>query len=138
MLSPKTPRANTNATRRTLQILAVSVGIIGLSSCFVRGDGPSGGGGDAYLDTYERCDSDFDCYDECWVITVEYVDGYVTDAMCTYPCDYDDDCDYGGYCLAISDEPPLCYQPCLDDYDCPVGFACVADEFGYDPVCLPW
>lgn len=133
------PRANTNATRSALSL---GVGILGLAAFTFAGCVVRGGGYDddePYLDTYDACASSSECFDsECWLITVEYSDGYVTDSMCTYECNSDNDCDYGGYCLAVSDEPPLCYEPCFDDYDCDYGFACVADEFGFDPVCLPW
>lgn len=94
---------------------------------------------DGTRDLYDGCVSDAQCFDSaCRDITVDYDDGRVTDAMCTYGCDRDTDCDDGGLCLVISNEPPLCYRPCFDDADCPSGFACVADEFGNDPVCLPW
>ena len=90
-------------------------------------------------DLYDGCFTSDVCFDsECWSITVAYDDAYVTDDMCTYECDSDADCDLGGYCLEISGGTPLCFEPCYDDLDCSVGFACVADEFGYDPVCLPW
>lgn len=90
-------------------------------------------------DTYEPCITDAECItDECWDITVEYSDATITDAMCTYGCSGDLDCDYGGLCLQISGERPLCYQPCRDDLDCFDGFACIVDDFGFDPVCLPY
>ncbi len=93
----------------------------------------------ASLDLYDGCSSSAQCYEsDCWDVTVEYEDGFVTDAMCTYQCDFDQDCDYGGLCLQVSAEEPLCYARCVDDLDCPLGFACVTDTFGYDPVCLPW
>jgi hypothetical protein len=129
------------STRTTTLVLLWSPAQLVLSGCFVD-TGPSGGGGfseEPFLDLYEPCAASSECLDaDCWLVTVDYEDGSVSDALCTYQCDFDEDCDYGGYCIAVSQEPPLCFEPCLDDLDCAFGFACVVDDLGYNPVCLPW
>jgi hypothetical protein len=137
---PTTRRVPSLARRRTARIFASSAGLGALSGCVVNGDQGSGDYSQGpFLDLYENCQSTTECIDaECWLVTVDYVDDTVSDALCTYQCDFDEDCDYGGYCIAVSQEPFLCFEPCFDDLDCPFGFACVADDLGYEPVCLPW
>jgi hypothetical protein len=137
----------TESTRSSIVDRSISWGGIGIAAALLSGcsvgvsgtndpqpstRGPTQG-------TYDTCTIDAECTtDECWEITVDYDDRSVTDAMCTYGCSSDLDCDFGGLCVAISSEPPLCYQPCFDDSDCVLGFACIADEFDENPLCLPW
>ncbi|NUP07882.1 MAG: hypothetical protein HOW73_17690 [Polyangiaceae bacterium] len=90
------------------------------------------------FDYYEPCAVDDQCpFDAgCFDVEVDYGDVIVSDAMCTYECDFDDECEYDGRCLGAAG-PPICYSRCIDDFDCFEGFICVdlADDF--DPVCAP-
>lgn len=95
-----------------------------------------------YPDYYEPCSHDWECPGaaECWVVDIEYVDGWVSDSMCTRTCDDDFDCPFDGLCEDAALGPPLCFAPCVYDFDCPAGFACVDEVDGrwHDPICLPW
>jgi len=87
---------------------------------------------------YALCTIESQCdASDCWAVTVEYENASVTQALCTYSCAADDDCDYGGRCYAVGDEPPLCYQPCFEDIDCRTGFACSMIDDDVTGVCLP-
>jgi hypothetical protein len=104
--------------------------------------GGSGGGDEVIIisrDFYEPCGFDEECPSSngCFEVTVEYVDAFVTDTLCTNPCTFDDECALGGKCTTAGGGP-LCYQRCIDDLDCWDGYACVDYDLDLDPVCLPF
>ena len=87
---------------------------------------------------YAQCTSGSQCdASDCWAVTVEYENASASQALCTYSCAADDDCDFGGRCFAVGEAPSLCYQPCYEDIDCRTGFACVAMDEQVEGVCLP-
>lgn len=90
-------------------------------------------------DFYEPCGFDDECPSSngCFEVTVEYVDAFVTDTLCTNQCSFDDECALGGKCTDVSGGP-LCYARCIDDFDCWDGYACVDYDLDLDPVCLPF
>jgi hypothetical protein len=91
------------------------------------------------LDFYEPCFSDDECPSTtgCFETTVEYTDAFVTDTLCTNPCEFDLDCAFDGKCVNV-DGAPLCFARCFDDLDCFEGYACVDFDLDFDPVCLPF
>lgn len=87
---------------------------------------------------YAQCTSRAQCdASDCWPVTIEYETASVSQALCTYSCAVDDDCDYGGRCFAVGDTPALCFQPCYEEIDCRTGFVCVAIDDEIQRACLP-
>jgi hypothetical protein len=91
---------------------------------------------------FEPCVFDEDCPQpaNCHVITIDYGDVIVEDAMCTVACGSDLDCPTGGVCRTAASGPPLCYRACFDDLDCPIGFACIQEvlDYAFEPTCVPF
>jgi hypothetical protein len=87
---------------------------------------------------YAQCTRGSQCdASDCWAVTVEYEEASFSQALCTYSCAADDDCDFGGRCYAVGDSPPLCYQPCYEDIDCRTNFRCVGIDEEVQRICLP-
>jgi hypothetical protein len=87
---------------------------------------------------YAQCTAGAQCdASDCWPVTIEYENASVSQALCTYSCAADDDCDFGGRCYAVGDAPALCYQTCYEDIDCRTGFTCVSIDEQMERACLP-
>lgn len=139
MSTPQHQTRTGAAGRRWILAPFAALAVALAASCVVHtDDGP----GEYYTYPYDPCAFDSDCPGgtQCWVVDMQYEDGFVEDAMCTTPCYDDFDCPGDGICEYGGGDPPLCFQPCDGDFDCPGGFACVADayEFGGYPICVPY